>query len=1784
MTGCTNILMIPTLNTLLARALAAVFCLLPAALWAQSNSPPTSAEAQRIAAFRKRADDAYGARDTETGNRRLRELIEAYPGRWDIARPALETIARASREGLDEWQEYAAVRLLAAYRAGRILPTDPILREAWGTLVALRGYQERFLQAKAEIDALIEATGKDVWVEFLEAVLSYHADSYETESRFAKLLPKISTDDNDPYVWLVWRGIYATEGNRPNPKFLESATSYQPGRLLPSTAPRNLYLKDFAPSWQAVRDLPAEAVPSQLHAMIGDAMEQGRFAADDSAATVTWLWNMVDRHLLAVKPEARRPLRQTQQSELQKTRPTRSLEFFRRFPWTDEGQRALLDFGRQDLALGRADTALRSFRDVLSHASTPALISEAQVGLWVALAQQGNRDEFDAAFRDVKPDDRYPWMGGTESARSIRERLQGSFPVAATERPAPSLTNLNRRLVRIPAIAPWPASLQSYDQGLYWLYGRALMKSKPFARVGMQIHDGGMLVSSPNIMAWYRADDTATPVWQRTPRFTYSNSRRHPGNYVPPAVGNRVYTRWGQVDGCPSDIAALDLQTGRQLWSTAQDNTWRNQNYRFRGTRHWPLNDPVYASGRLYLLAAKMMEVCISTEGIYLMCMDPETGTRTWTCKVSDEEIKGSSSWFPEYAADLAIYGNAVTPHQGAVYCDTSGGIVARVDARDGRLEWAHRYPCTKYSRKERPGQYPFVGEYPLSLGAPPLVVGKQAIFMPRDYNGVFALEADTGRLLWQNALVHPTGAIGIFEGALLVYDHRTVVSLDLATGAARWFRPLEEGVFGGVTLIGSSIYIGTLNSLYRLDARTGVAIERLAWNAQGPQPILDFAILDNTLYVVTGEAVPTSGFEPVVPLKPPAEGTADKLRFPLRRAWKLTRANSQLYVPTPEAGLDGRVFLISDGVLECIRINPTPSVAWQRLVQPDLAGVRLAQGMVVLSYPSSTVYMDGKTGALQEPRLSFDAVGLHDLPPLYRVTANGNRLEAVNNATGERLWQEPIPGLEWGAAQQAGQEVHVVGLRKKGDARDTLDVVFSLTNGAVLATYPVFNQSNAVLERVAFSRQSCFFLAVQGKEKPQHLLYRYALDGKPAQPVPDCPPFTFGGISSMRVFAENGPYVALQISGSVEGFRDHQTAVVVVKEDDPAYVFVTGSSGKTNEVGVMPGLIRGDRYYDALPDKGVVRIFDLKRRQAPVNCEIPSWNAKYCRILQLLPVDDALLVLWNLWELHIEAFDLVSGTRKGSEVVAGVDYTRWPQREKNEGGMAGRGQWENEITEGPGMLLITDKAGLHALVPADRVDEPQVLKTFPKLYRRREPIVLDGSLAEWTKGEYAELSLHDAEGRPASLLLAQNGRQLFAALAYEDARVDPLRGDGVYNDGDWIRLRQNDGPFERHARIGLDQGFGPICKPEPDGKGRMIEAAAGIAHDLKASRHIYELAIPLTITRTWAQDALSLAVFDERGSKGPTRIIDWENIPIGYHALTRDEEDAVLALIRELPDLPESRALYAKLKNFYDAWSMPMPPYPPSKGPVEPAKAVESLKKYLSVVGEDAFPFSFYQLIKRFGGPESLSPAVREWYQKKEKIEAVRQGPYQLSDGLCVTNWLVLGYFPFPAGGNGLGIDFLQGVGGEARHIPDSDVEIASGTGAKARWLPYASPTDNIDIFEVKHLNLGLEAAEAYFAVYAACWLKADKDTECLLVPSTVDDSWTMHLDHEQRGDYSPARGAPDGIGPRVRLGKGLHLVLIKVAGTKLPPGAGHPGLFLFNLRVTDPSGGRPEGITVWN
>lgn len=106
---------------------------------------------------------------------------------------------------------------------------------------------------------------------------------------------------------------------------------------------------------------------------------------------------------------------------------------------------------------------------------------------------------------------------------------------------------------------------------------------------------------------------------------------------------------------------------------------------------------------------------------------------------------------------------------------------------------------------------------------------------MNDDHQTVYALDARTGSLRWQQRTDHPLGTVPVVADGLLIVGEAQVAgggaslyALDADTGALRWRVPLvtlpdNGATFGGSPVIaGGSVYVGTPDGLVALDARTG--------------------------------------------------------------------------------------------------------------------------------------------------------------------------------------------------------------------------------------------------------------------------------------------------------------------------------------------------------------------------------------------------------------------------------------------------------------------------------------------------------------------------------------------------------------------------------------------------------------------------------------------------------------------------------------------------------------------------------------------------------------------------------------------------------------------------------------------------------------------------------------------------------------------------------------------------------------------------------------------------
>ncbi|MEE3178631.1 MAG: PQQ-binding-like beta-propeller repeat protein, partial [Verrucomicrobiota bacterium] len=349
------------------------------------------------------------------------------------------------------------------------------------------------------------------------------------------------------------------------------------------------------------------------------------------------------------------------------------------------------------------------------------------------------------------------------------------------------------------------------------------------------------------------------------------------------------------------------------------------------------MGDPVAADGGLFYLQWHTPgDVTDRNRTVSLIYFDPNGRRPRWSADLASAgratDITGSMQ---RSAPQNTIYGNAVTVHRGAVYCNTNAGMIIRCDVRDGRVDWIHNYRRQNSSL------------VPENLGAKPIISGSMVICMPRDDGRIFALDQETGLLVWDNPLVLGTEMIGISGNTLVVRGVGVLSGLDITTGIARWFRPLPLGILGRALLLGDSVYLGSVNEVKRLEALTGKVLERRPWDLGEARP-LGFTIAPGKIFVVSDNPAPDRRHnigEPLARIKM----SPTSLKLPLKRTWSLTRSDARIALAPASLGLRDTAYLLSGGILECLDLSPSGSIKWRRFVDAHNATLSFVGEKILL-------------------------------------------------------------------------------------------------------------------------------------------------------------------------------------------------------------------------------------------------------------------------------------------------------------------------------------------------------------------------------------------------------------------------------------------------------------------------------------------------------------------------------------------------------------------------------------------------------------------------------------------------------------------------------------------------------------------------------------------------------------------------------------------------------------------------------------------------------------------
>ncbi|MCH2061611.1 MAG: PQQ-binding-like beta-propeller repeat protein [Verrucomicrobiales bacterium] len=955
----------------------------------------------------ERAQEAYENDDDETGNRHLARLIEENPGNIELAARCLEEIYdHGDRHTVgSRWMRYVADRVAGLERTGAISANTTLFREILSRRMEISLADRRMFETAESHDHLAERYPHDLYWQ-IERARAYHTLNLpETRDLFEEL--KKSSDTDHPDVWIrgCWSKIAETLGS----DFRQLPQQILPPRI--GTPLPDLEPDDTDGRWQQVAEQPLEKISGQADRLIGITLMDEIIVPWRDMSGLLNPALALDLHLRSLPPERLAPLRKTQENSFSrqslpsKVSPEKALELFRRYPWAQSSHELLLNAANESLFAGHALAALRSFDDLLSHSNDAKIINLARTGRWIALSTIGERATLQGDISATPPDTSMSWMNEATTAAELGKKLLARIPEKKADEPSLPLSELKIKEVRIPPVSPW---LGGGHPG-----GSAM---------DMRIINGQLLVSSRNQLAVYPGSNPATPTWSQS-RPPSANDRNHrnilPGYFRPGVEKKTIYTRWG-FGALPQGVAAFDIDTGAALWLHDRFDLKKGE------PNLTVMSDPVSSDGLLYVLLWQAHQ----GNRIQMACVEIASQTTLWRTTIAEVgKASDLSSTLQKSNPVIRTFGNRLTLKDGAIYVNTNSGLIARCDPRDGTPDWIHYYSTTS-----KPAEG--------ALGCAPLVTADKVICMPRDTGKVFALDRETGRLVWNNQLILGIESLGIFEDNLIIRGQNDLASISLESGKENWYTPLPgkqtglhkdiqpDRVLGRAQRNGKSIYIANHDRITEIDIRDGNALSTLKWSAGTARP-LSFLINKDSLYVIGAKPATDRGIVINEPLNSEAPSEKTTLSPELKRNWILSRNDARIIRAPYDSPLANNAFVLSGGLLECIDISPKGAVKWRLLLDALNPDFHITGEMILMLSGSQAqrrmLAFNGNTGDfLWETAVPGQANTLLQCGNVCVLHDKKSLLFAFNPVTGEQLWEQRILSGNLMLPHWDGEKLHV--------------------------------------------------------------------------------------------------------------------------------------------------------------------------------------------------------------------------------------------------------------------------------------------------------------------------------------------------------------------------------------------------------------------------------------------------------------------------------------------------------------------------------------------------------------------------------------------------------------------------------------------------------------------------------------------------------------------------------------------------------------------------------------
>jgi outer membrane protein assembly factor BamB len=484
--------------------------------------------------------------------------------------------------------------------------------------------------------------------------------------------------------------------------------------------------------------------------------------------------------------------------------------------------------GRFDRA---ADCWLAILRDRPDTDLSPAMLA---VKAALALARAGRRAEFAQVRSELveRYNDEQITLGGqTAAPAELLGRLLDDEPAAAeTEwpKPAPRADEAEPDLSG-PTEAAWQVRFaESVEAGMTPTELNQWESNPLSAAVPAAVVQGARLFV--NYLGYVFAVNLANGkvLWRSEPfhhlklvAAQQSAQMVDPGRFAIVAADQYVWTLARDMKDpnffAPFQLACRRAESGAVVWQSKDLSDYAPYDL---------VGPPLLAAGKLFI-AAKSQANPQQQHGQpqqLVLAIQPHDGKVLWTTEIGTFR-QGQPFWFWGNVRDQAVQPQLVY-RAGAVYLDTHQGVLARLDADSGVLDWGFAYKTDPFPFSPRFFYYGQIQE-PTAACSPPLANGEGFLIKGMQSDRLYALDPSRMKTLWERPITKGARLLGADDQTLFL-GGAELSALDLKTKDLVWATRVPNGSWENRGLVRrSGLWQLTPRGIYQIDPKSG-AVRRI--------------------------------------------------------------------------------------------------------------------------------------------------------------------------------------------------------------------------------------------------------------------------------------------------------------------------------------------------------------------------------------------------------------------------------------------------------------------------------------------------------------------------------------------------------------------------------------------------------------------------------------------------------------------------------------------------------------------------------------------------------------------------------------------------------------------------------------------------------------------------------------------------------------------------------------------------------------------------------------------